>query len=357
MIKIFSYPWHTSHQHNLCKIPNTYFYYLSQGVRSWGLSARPFPDNAEFVPYFKEGEYDLALLHVDQSVLNRKTGKSRLFLEVFEQMQKSEIPIIVINHGTPYEPEAWQDVGMSEKQHMEFMAEKVKELLKPADHIVVNSHKAQEQWGFGETLWHGMDPDEWPDLPKEPRAVVSIGPSGWDQYYNRNLLTEVKQQLKEKLGYRTGVFHCMVDAEFDSHEAYSQFIGRSLVYFNPTYQSCMPRSRTEAMHSGACIVTTKHHDADQFIEHGKNGFLVPDNPHHISNLLVELLSPYRIVETVDKVGNRKSTLEESRYSYDDVVKIGQAGKKTAQEIFHIDRFTDEWTKVIDKVLKGKGNNV
>lgn len=284
-------------------------------------------------------------------------GKSDLFLNVFEQVQKSNIPIIVINHGTPFEPESWQEVGMSEKQHMEFISEKVKEILEPADHLIVNSHQAQEQWGFGETLWHGMESDEWKPYPKEPRAVVSIAPSGWARYYNRNLLTEVKQQLQSKLGYKTGVFHCMVDAEFESQEAYSEFIGRSLVYFNPTYQSCMPRARTEAMHAGCCVVTTKHHDADKFIENGKNGFLVPDNPHYISNLLVELLSPYRIIEKVDKVGNRKATLSKSRYSYDDVVKIGQEGRKTAKKEFSIDRFTKDWSKIIDRVLKGKGNNV
>ncbi len=357
MIKIFSYPWHTAHQHELCKIPNTKFYYFAQGVRSWGTSARPFPKNLEYVNYFDPKKYDLAILHTDQAVLDHGPGKSALFTQTLETVSKSDIPIIVVNHGTPYEPESWQEVGMEEKDHMELIAAEVKKILKPVDHVIVNSHKAKEQWGMGDVIWHGMNPDEWKPEVKEPRAVVSIGPRGWDKYYNRKLLTEVKTQLKAKLGYKTGVFHCMVDAEFPSQEAYSKFIGSSLVYFNPTYQSCMPRARTEAMHAGCCVVTTKYHDADMFIENGKNGFIVPDNPTQIANLLVELLSPYRILETVDKVGNRKIEMAKSRYTYDQVVKIGEEGRKTAQKEFHIDRFTQEWTKTIDQVLKGKGNNV
>jgi len=210
--------------------------------------------------------------------------------------------------------------------------------------------------GIGETIWHGMDTKDWPDLPKEPRAIVSMAPAGWSSYYNRPLLTEVKRQVKEKLGYNSGIFHCMADAEFTSFEAYSKFVGSSLVYFNPTYQSPMPRSRTEAMHAGCCVVTTKHHDAEKFIDNGKNGFIVPDNPEYISNLLVELLTPFRFVKKRSPLGKEITELKPTRYPYKKVIEIGQAGKKTVQKIFTGERFRKDWQKVIKKVLSGKGNN-
>lgn len=300
----------------------------------------------------------MALLHTDQDVVEGISGKARLFKEVGNYLKDFDIPIVVINHGTPFHPEAYQDIGMTTKQHIKFLREKSKEIIYPiADHIIVNSKQAQEMWDFGEVIYHGMDPEEWPDLPKEPRVVVSVAPAGWASYYNRPLLTEVKQLVGEKVGQKEGIFHCMVTGEFDTHEAYSQFIGRSLVYFNPTKQSPMPRGRTEAMHAGACVVTTRHHDADTFIKDGKNGFVVPDNPEYIANLLVELLTNYRYENTRDDTGKLVVKRKKTRYTYDDVVAIGQEGKKTAQKLFHADRFRDDWTKTIEKVLKGKGNNV
>ena len=349
---------HTAHQAELCKIPNTEFNYLRQGVRKWGLEARPLPKNVKWVSHFDPKKYDLCLLHTDQDVVHRVSGKSSLFLEVSELVKDSGVPVIVINHGTPYHPEAFQDVGITERQHIKYIVGELQGILKPvADHIINNSHQATKMMGIGETIWHGMDTNEWKSEPKEPRAIVSIAPAGWSAYYNRPLLTEVKRQMKEKLGYEKGIFHCMADAEFTSFEAYSQFVGRSLVYFFPGYQSPMPRSRTEAMHAGCCVVTTKHHDADKFIENGVNGFVVPDNPEYISNLLVELLSPYRMITKRDASGKQVTELAPTRYPYEKVVEIGKRGQKTAREVFNGKRFRDEWEKTIKQVLNKKGNNV
>jgi hypothetical protein len=342
----------------LCKIPNTKFSYLRQDVRKWGITARPFPDNVEWVSHFDPDKYDMALLHTDQDVVEGVSGKARLFTEVGNHLKDFDIPVVVINHGTPFHPEAYQDVGMTTKQHIKYIREKSKDIIYPiADHIIVNSKQGQAMWDFGDVIYHGMDSEEWPDLPKEPRVVVSMAPAGWSSYYNRPLLTNVKQLVQEKVGQKEGIFHCMVTGEFDSHKAYSEFIGRSLVYFNPTKESPMPRSRTEAMHCGSCVVTTKHHDADTFIENGKNGFVVPDNPEHIANLLVELLTNYKFESKRDVKGRLISEKKKSRYTYDDVISIGQEGKKTAEKLFSADRFRKEWTQTIEKVLKGKGNNV
>ena len=100
-----------------------------------------------------------------------------------------------------------------------------------------------------------------------------------------------------------------------------------MVYFNPTLESPMPRSRTEAMFSGACVLTLPNHDAENFIQSGVNGIHVPNNPVVIADLIEELMKNYK-----------------------KCVEIGQAGKKTATEIFHKDRFQKDWLDLIHKVL-------
>ena len=111
---------------------------------------------------------------------------------------------------------------------------------------------------------------------------------------------------------------------------YKEFLGRSLIYFNPTLESPMPRARTEAMLSGCCVLTTPHQDADMFIEDGKNGFIVSRNPKAV----------------VDKI---KYLIK----NYDEAIKIGQAGKKTAQELFNHKRFEQDWKNFVEKNLNIK----
>ena len=90
----------------------------------------------------------------------------------------------------------------------------------------------------------------------------------------------------------------------------------------------MPRSRTEAMLSGCCVLTTPHHDAGDYIEDGVNGFIVPRNPNKVVALIEELLN-----------------------NYEKAIKVGQAGKETAIKLFNGDRYRDDWVKIISKTLK------
>ena len=91
----------------------------------------------------------------------------------------------------------------------------------------------------------------------------------------------------------------------------------------------MPRSRTEAMLSGACCISLANHGAEDFIEHGKNGFLVPNNPDAVVDLITELVQE----------GYYKKCIE-----------IGQRGKETARKIFTAERFQSDWEKLIREVL-------
>ena len=244
-------------------------------------------------------------------------------------------------HGTPYYPEYFpSDITDSNYQESGFTKDQVgmssvlinkfKEAVKDCSVIIFNSYKAKSQWGFDSdpraiTIWHGLEKEDWEDSPKEPRVVTMISPGGLDRYYDRTFLRAVKEEL-----YERDIVHChiTVDVQFKSFEEYKKFLGRSLVYFNPTKESPMPRARTEAMLSGCCVVTTPHQDADMFIRSGENGIIVPRNPKVAADIIEGLI-----------------------YDYKKAIAIGQEGKKTAQEIFSGDRFRKEWREMLRKLLK------
>lgn len=315
-LKIFNHVWHVGHQASLIWALEgaADFDWLIQHRRPFNTQPRGELPVTE-VPHYEPGKYDLALLHLDQQCLDDeiwRRGKGRLYRELNEVI--TDIPKVVINHGTPYWPE-------------KFSADELKAKMRSAigdNTMVVNSLTAAKQWGWGTPIIHGLDPAGWWDLPKERRVVTMVSPAGLDMYYDRQFLAAVKERLEED-----GIGHCHITVDWQAKDfnEYRDFLGRSLVYFNPTRESPMPRARTEAMLSGCCVVTTPHQDASDFIEDGVNGFLVKRDPDGTAELIKSLLS-----------------------DYDRAVAIGQRGKRTATERFHIDRYRADWLRLLSGVL-------
>jgi len=270
------------------------------------------------VTHYEKGKYDFALLHLDQQCVEDeiyKRGKGSLYRELNEEIQ--DIPKIVIMHGTPYYPEKFSD---------DVIVQKVKDLIGD-NTMITNSFRASEQFGFGTPIWHGIDPDEWYDLPKEFKAVTFISPAGLDKYYDRMFLEAIREELQER-----DIFHCHISIDWSARdwEDYKTFLGKSLIYINPTKESPMPRSRTEAMISGSCVLTTPHQDADKFIVDGKNGFIIPRNPVAVADKVEYLLN-----------------------HYDEAVRIGQEGRKTALDVFSMDKYQENWKKLLEKATGKK----
>lgn len=327
-IKIYGVPWHTSHQRELANLPFVEEYALQiNPYRYWGDVQRPMPSNMHYVTHYEKGYYDLAILHIDQqSIYNPEKGdrisKGRLYGELNSIVD--DIPKVVINHMTPF--------------HDKYETDEIITIIKKMvgnNVMIVNSHEAGKQWGWGYSIIHGLNPDDWFDLKKEPRCIVSLSPAGMEKAYRRIFLETVARILKVK---KVPFYWINVDITFNTFDDYRNFIGRSLVYFNPTWQSPMPRSRTEAMMSGACIVTTPYQDADTFIVNGVNGFLtskakitdprIMDNPQYAADLIERLV------------------LKEP----DLAIKIGKEGKKTAIEKFHVNNFILQWAKMLKDKL-------
>lgn len=341
-LNIFGCLNHVGNQHEMLKLSKKYpvkFHYLENNVRRWSrYSARPEPtsiyskDEFEWVTHYQPGKYDVAILHTDQQHTDPNIGKGQLYRALNEVI--TDIPKIVVNHATPMWDEFFTEdlvinggdiLGSNgHKKHMIGMKELIVD-----NFMIVNSYESVDRWGWGYPLIHGMEASEWYDLPKEPRVVISLSPGGLDKYYNRQLLTAIKTEVKERTGL--DVWHITVSYEAKDWQDYREIIGSSLIYINPTLDSPMPRSRTEAMLSGCCVLTSEYHGAKDFINHGVDGFIVPDNP----------LSYAKAIDTL------------INECYVDAVQIGQRGKAKAQELFSLDRYLDDLFNIISEVANGR----
>lgn len=310
-LRVIGIPWHVGHQFELAKLFKTYDLILNH-YREWGPQSRPMPENMKMVLEYTPGKYDLAILHVDQQIVDPRINKGKLFREMRQLIK--DIPIVVINHMTPY-ADNWE------------VSDVIDEMKKIVGDLpmVTNSKQAAEQWGWGTPIIHGMDANDWWDLPKEPRAITSLSTGGMNIAYRRELLTGTIEILKER-----GLDFVWIqsDHKLNSFDEYREYIGRSLIYFHAAWQSPMPRARTEAMLSGACIVSTRHHDWDSYIKNGENGYIVPDNPKAAANLIEELLT---------------TKIKEAR-------EVGQRGKEFAKKTFSHENWRDQWSNLLTKII-------
>jgi glycosyltransferase involved in cell wall biosynthesis len=335
-LRVLKSPWHTAHDHDLIEglkgIAD--FDLLTNYTRRWDEKNRPIPENTKWITHFEKGKYDFAILNIDQQCSNPDLNKSILTKQMKEVIKEIEpsLPIVFINHGTPVYPERYPD-GTSENK---FISEQLKkEILDIVgdDFMVVNSFQASKDWGKGYPIIHGMEAKEWIDTPeKEPRVCSFVSQAGiGDRYYNRPFLIDVMDYLKEKYGISLQWINTPNCFNAKGIKDYKEFLGKSLVYFNGTYASPMPRSRTEAMLSGCCIVSTGSHGASDFIQDGYNGFLVPDdNVEYAGDLIAKLITNYKLAK-----------------------EIGQRGKETAIKLFNRERYVKDWTDFIINELKIK----
>lgn len=354
-LKIIDVPWHIGHQYEMLKFPWVEWDWLFQWIREYNTVPRGDLEGAEYeklkkvitnngqldnpdylmdriaeahkrkmfdwVVDYRAGKYDLAILHLDQQCIEDgilAAGKGSVYRNMNEVIK--DIPKIVIMHGTPYAPESFPN--------SQDIVRKVNELVGD-NYFICNSQRALEQWGRtndpkSRCIIHGLDPKEWWDLPKEPRVVTMISPGGMPAYYDRTFLEYIREGLADR-----DIHHCHITVDFDAKnwDQYRNFLGRSLIYINPTRESPMPRSRTEAMLSGCCVLTTPNQDADKYIKDGENGFIIPRNPQYVVELVSKLLN-----------------------NYDEAIKIGQAGKQTAIKDFSVERYQQEWQDYMNFVL-------
>jgi len=259
-------------------------------------------------------------------------GKSRLYRELNEVI--TDVPKIVINHGTPmwderYNEELVINGGTTyDSKGKPHNFDGMKKLIGD-NFMVLNSYESVNRWGWGYPIIHGIDKNDWPDLPKEPRVCISLSPGGLDKYYNRNLISSIKGAVNDLSGHN--LTHFNVNFEPKDWNDYKNFFSSSLIHIYPFKDSPMPRNRSEAMLSGCCVLSSRYHNADEYITSGENGFIVPDNPMSYAETIHQLLNN----------------------NYREAVQIGQNAKHTAEKLFDLDRYLDQWHGLITMILDGK----
>ena len=338
--KIFSTCWHVMHYFDLANAlkDQADFYLCTNTWREWRdprfLAVRPIPKNVSFVPYYEKEKYDFAILSVDQQLANPDIGKRKIYTQ-FRKTIGNDIPVITINHGSPVYPEFLKQEEMTDEDAQIECIKEIKELVKGST-MVTNSYTAvsMQEWGFGYPIRHGINKDDWWDLPKEPKVCTALSPGGCDAYYNRECMNEVANILHEKYGYNLLWARVNIKTD-DTLESYKEFLGRSLIYIDTSFRTPLNRGRTEAMLSGCCVIQIKGkgkykaHDLDYFAKDRENIILTENNPNEIVKIIIDLIEK----------------------NYDKAIKIGQAGKKTAIEKFNYAKYKNEWLKLIGKICK------
>lgn len=300
--RILKYPWHTGHDYELVKLPHDFFF-LTETHRNWARSQRPIPSQVTWVPTSDSVETDCMILHLDQWSFD-EPAKRFLFLRYRDSYSG---PKIVINHGS---------------NAVDGMPSDVLATLVEGCYMVCNSATALRYWGMEQSrhIMHGMSPEEWAPTNYGRPEVLVIQPYSSAHGIVRNIAGI------EKAEQFVPITWIGRDVRFDSFAKFRHFLQSSSIYFNPSYASANPRSRTEAMLTGLAIVTTASNGEEEYIENGRNGFCSNDFDELIEYLIYLHKRP------------------------DEVRRLGIAGRETAQRVFNIDRFISQWNDLLSDIL-------
>lgn len=345
-LKVLTYRWHVPHQYELYKLGHDFSLVRDLGspiTHSWELRQRPLPDNARFISKssIREADFDLAILHFDENVLSPENCNGVLGADwgaaFCWSMENIKLPKVAICHGTP------QFYG---QYSMAYDKPNLLEVIEPARRklvdylgdtlVICNSHQAQAEWGFhrSRVIWHGFDPTEFPPATYERGILSPLGPLVFSRPHYRGyfLYKEVFADFPPEFAPSTlsvpdpcPLYHGNQFARW-KYRNYIDEIRCYSIYFNPTLRSPMPRARGEPMMCGVATVSARNHDVDMFIENGVNGFY-SDDPGELRDQLLFLLR-----------------------NADAARKVGQEGRRTALDVFNIDRYLSDWRAVIRAVV-------
>jgi glycosyltransferase involved in cell wall biosynthesis len=346
-LRILTYRWHVPHQYELYKLPHSFT--LATGspngtVNSWSFDQRPLRPNARMLPMsaVDPRDFDLAILHFDENVLDPALCNGVIppsWGDPFKWLLAiPDLPKIAICHGTPQfhgqyalDPARKMRFDIYEEERIRL----VEALSAAGAHVVCNSQQALAEWGFrrSRSIWHGFDPQEFPPATYE-RDVLALEPDRHRPHYRGAWEhEEVARRLDPEIRIETA-HHRGVAIEIRQSNAFAAKNFRSYVdrirqftaYLNTTLRSPMPRSRGEAMMTGVIPVCLDNHDVSLFIRPGINGFYSSD--------------PGELADFINYLCRNR---EEAR-------RVGAAARHTALDLFNLDRYLDDWSRLIKEVV-------
>ena len=248
------------------------------------------------------------------------------------------MPTVAICHGTPqfvgqFDPNyTEEDLGVIDDDvRKEFV-----NLLQDVT-VVCNSNQAAQEWGFlkSRVIWHGFSPHDFPPGLHDRKllAMAERAIQNRVHYNGYFIFKEVQSQLQGLVEFAhldtpdpQGLISGNNEWARAKFHNYTRELGRYSIYFNPTVRSPMPRTRGEAMMTGAVTVSLKNHDVDEFIDNEVNGFYASE--------------PAELAEQIKFLIKNPSKLE----------KMGKASRLTALNIFNQDRYLADWFNLISGIL-------
>jgi glycosyltransferase involved in cell wall biosynthesis len=347
-LRILTHRWHCGHQYELWKLPHDFTLAcgLTRMCDRWDYRVRPLPENAHFedLESLDLAAFDACILHFDENSLSPENSRGVLAEDwgaLFQHLRKNaKVPLVAVCHGTP-QYFGHYDAGRRDLEvriddgERRRLVELLGDVL-----VVVNSHQAASEWGFkrSKVIWHGFDPSEYPPAARR-RKILTISEKikarphtlGYFLYeeVTRDLLCDIlSSDMPNAVRVAEPSRYARSLGEYGAQwfQSYVALIREYSIFFNPTLRSCMPRSRAEAMLCGLATVNAKNHDVERFLENGVDGFFASE-PRELNEQLKFLLA------------------DEGRARA-----IGDAGRRKAMRVFHIDRYLDEWRRVLDELV-------
>lgn len=302
-LRILDYFVHGGAQYEFFKTGHDFYLVgLDSQKPMWDPNNRPFLPNVKFIT-----EQDACKKRFDVVMV-----RSPLNIKRYERfVRQGSKPVAVVQTTSPYP------------------------LLKQVKHVVWNSHQTMKtfQGQFRDKqhhfIVHGFDPKEFLNLELEKQnRVLTVA----NVFKKRADIMgfDLWNKVNSKLQNCDIVGHGNTDISKDICEAKDfkelvKIYNSYAVFFNPTRESAMPRSRGEALMCGSAVVSTKNYDIDSFFTHNKD-ILFAD-------------SYKEATESISRLLESKALRED----------IGLRARETAIKCFNLQDYLDKWNSLFEKL--------
>lgn len=315
-LNILTFATHERYEETLCKTGHN-FYSFNYG-KQWDTTYAPVPSNYHIIDKLPNWiDIDLVLSHTS---CNRIQVAHDLLSGIAGGYKNIPVPILRHCHVLP-------DIRFD-------TAEEVQSFRQiPVDYTSFISNFNRDSWGFADdnsfVVEHGVDTDFWHPSNDGPEIKGCL--SVVNEFPTRNwccgfeLWKEVTQDMPSFI-----VGKCTTHPNFSkpaqTREELRNYYQRARLFLNTSLHSPVPTVMLEAMSCGCPVVTTGTCMIPEIIQHGVNGIIAND-ASDLKFWCRELLDKPELAN-----------------------KIGENGRKTIEQKYNIDRFVDNWNKLLYKVI-------
>jgi len=310
-------PTHERYETSLARTGHHFYAWRAQGIKNWETMYAPVPPNYMLLDPRRGDNQIPHWVDIDLVLSQNKVGQFQLGQAIASALL---VPFISMEHTLPMP---------------DYSAEQIAQVRAMSGDIdVFVSEYGRKAWGYpedhGEVNHTGIDLNVFvPGEVEREGHVLSVvndwinrdwccGFRIWEQVSGAGRIFPVKV-----LGNTPGL-----SEPAESVAALVEAYQTAGVYLNTTTVSSLPTVILEAMACGCPVVSTATCLIPEIvIEHGVNGF--------VSNELKELRS-YTELLLKDKKLARE---------------MGEAGRKTVEEKFSLDRFVEKWNEIFRKAVE------